>query len=225
MIPNTKKRLRFFIQADRMINFGKFHNSLFDRLKLWIGLNKIGSFLVTLRKYEYYLNQESGIKVKILRQFYRYKWVKQGQKLGFTIYPNVVDYALSLDHWGTIVIGNENRIGAYALIHTSTCIPMGNRVIGDFLRLSAGAKITGKGIKLGNGISVAANSVVTKDCISDNKLLAGMPAKPIKDVIPWVILDGEVFKERFRKIEVLKEKMGLGENLYEITIKNILSSS
>ena len=69
-------------------------------------------------------------------------------------------YGLVISHYGTIVVGNANRIGPYATLHTSTCISDTGRRIGKGLLLSADAKITG--VKCWVIISLCAtNSVVT----------------------------------------------------------------
>lgn len=52
------------------------------------------------------------------------------------------DYGLVIPHHDTIVVGNTNRIGPYAVLHTSTCITGTGRKIGKGLSLSIGAKIT-----------------------------------------------------------------------------------
>lgn len=64
-----------------------------------------------------------------------------GMKLGFTIAENVFGYGLVIPHYGTIVVGSGNRIGNYAVLHTSTCITAGKKNIGDGLYLSTGAKV------------------------------------------------------------------------------------
>ena len=69
------------------------------------------------------------------------------------------------------------------MLHTSTCISGNGKIIGDALYLATGAKMTST-IKLGNGISVGANSVVNKSFDKDNIMIAGMPAKEIKSSKP-----------------------------------------
>ena len=66
--------------------------------------------------------------------------------------------------------------------------------------------ITSK-IRLGNGISIGANSVVNKNFEKDNIMIAGAPAKEIKNMEPWYIRDGEKFHQRVIACERLKEKM------------------
>lgn len=128
------------------------------------------------------------------------------RKFGFSIGYNACDYGLVIPHYGTIVVGNTNRIGPYAILHTSTCITDTGRKIGKGLLLSTGAKITGGDI-LGDHIVVAANSVVTKSFPEGNALLVGMPAIKKTDLFDWnSSLKGEM-KRRVEAIENLKVKM------------------
>ena len=108
-------------------------------------------------------------------------------------------------HHGTIVVGNTNRIGPYAVLHTSTCITDTGRNLGMGLSLSTGAKITG-GEFFGNHIVVAANSVVTESCPDDNVLLVGMPAVQKKLTDLYASLSEEM-KRRVKGIELLKIKL------------------
>ena len=111
-----------------------------------------------------------------------------------------------IPHYGTIVVGNTNRIGPYAVLHTSTCITDIGRKIGKGLSLSTGAKITG-GEVLVNHITVAANSVVTSSFPDGNALLVGMPAFEKKGYTDWYSsLTGE-WKRRVDEVEILKIKM------------------
>ena len=53
--------------------------------------------------------------------------------------------------------------------------------LGDNVLVGAGAKILGS-ITIGNNVVIGANAVVLKD-VSDNTLVAGIPAKVIKENI------------------------------------------
>lgn len=113
-----------------------------------------------------------------------------------------------IPHYSTIVVGNTNRIGPYAVLHTSTCITDTGRKIGKGLSFSTGAKITG-GDVLGDHITVAANSVVTRSFPDGNALLVGMPALKKKGYTDWYSsLTGE-WKRRVDEVENLKIKMGI----------------
>jgi serine O-acetyltransferase len=54
-------------------------------------------------------------------------------------------------------------------------------VIGDYVYMAAGCRIIGP-ITIGNNVVIGANAVVTKS-IPDNSLVAGIPAKIIKENI------------------------------------------
>lgn len=130
------------------------------------------------------------------------------RKLGFSIGYDACDYGLVIPHHGTIVVGNTNRIGPYAVLHTSTCITDTGRKIGKGLSLSTGAKITG-GEVLGDHITVAANSVVTRSFPEGNALLVGIPAIKKRGYTVWYSsLTGE-WKRRVDEVENLKIKMGI----------------
>lgn len=136
---------------------------------------------------------------------YLRKNVRLGEKLGFSIGIHSLGYGVVIPHYGTIVVGGAPRIGNYAVLHTSTCISDNKKVIGDGLYLSTGAKITSE-ITLGNNISIGANSVVNKSYSGDNALVAGAPAKYIKEKEPWYC--GK-YLWRMEQVKLLKKQMNI----------------
>ena len=134
------------------------------------------------------------------------KYLKLGDRLGFSIGYDALGYGVYIPHYGTIVVGGSNIVGNYAVLFTSTCITDNGKSIGDALYLSTGAVITSK-VRLGNGISIGANSVVNKNFEKDHIMIAGTPAKEIKNMQPWYIRDGEKFHQRVLACERLKEQM------------------
>lgn len=132
------------------------------------------------------------------------RYDRLGIKLGFSIGYNVFGYGLVIPHHGTIVVGGNNKIGNYAVLHTSTCITDYNKVIGDGLYLSTGAKITTSS-DLGDGITIAANSVVTKGFEDGFALLAGMPANKKSDRKIWYEQENKAHLKRVLEIEKLKK--------------------
>ena len=161
------------------------------------------SYLEALRKMEYY-GLRGGIS-KALYGYYAYRHKILGLKLGFSINENSLGYGVVIPHHGTIVVG-ENKIGNYAVLHTSTCVTGNGKTIGDGLYLSTGAKITKK-CTLGDGVTVAANAVVTKS-FGSNILLAGVPAEKKKISEAWYLSNGDEFKRRYQQIEKLKIEYG-----------------
>lgn len=203
----SKKQLSFFIMADMMMNRGKFKMTFLDRLKNLFISDDIMKYLEVLRKTSFYKNSSHPINKLLFIWYYR-KLKILGQKLGFSIGVDSLGYGVVIPHHGTIVIGGAPRIGNYAVLHTSTCISDNKKVIGDGLYLATGAKITSE-VTLGDYVSIGANSVVNKSFLDNNVLIAGIPARIIKEESPWFMRDGKLFEERVARIELLKSKMGL----------------
>lgn len=188
-----------------MMNRGYFKEPLKMKLLHLVAPDYIMEFLKVMRKVQYY-SQCKFSGGGILLIINKLLFFRLSRKLGFSIGYNACDYGLVIPHYGTIVVGNTNRIGPYAILHTSTCITDTGRKIGKGLLLSTGAKITGGDI-LGDHIVVAANSVVTKSFPEGNALLVGMPAIKKTDLFDWnSSLKGEM-KRRVEAIENLKVKM------------------
>lgn len=200
---NSKKELSFYLKADRMMNRGTFVYSFKYRLIHWIYPDYIMSYLEAMRKYSYYRHVNS-----MLKYYYYYKYKKLGLKLGFSIGYDVFGYGLVIPHYGTIVVGNSNKIGNYAVLHTSTCISDNGKKIGDGLYCSTGVKITKK-IILGNNCSIGANSLVNKDFQEDGILLGGIPANFIRKSDAWYVRDGQAYINKVNSVEKLKSIMDL----------------
>lgn len=202
-----KKHLRFYLQADMMMNRGYFKVPFRIWLQELLSPDYTMKFLKAMRKVQYYshCNVTGGGIFLIINKI---KFFRLSRMLGFSIGYDACDYGLVIPHYGTIVVGNTNRIGPYAVLHTSTCITDTGRIIGKGLSLSTGAKITG-GEVLGDHITVAANSVVTRSFPDGNALLVGMPALKKKGYTDWYSsLTGE-WKRRVDEVENLKIKMGI----------------
>ncbi len=145
--------------------------------------------------------------MRLLGIYHYFRFRRLGIKLGFTIGPKVFGYGLVIPHYGTIVVGGSNRIGNYAVLHTSTCISDNGKEIGDAMYLATGAKITSR-IYLGNNVSIGANSIVNKS-FESNIMIAGSPARKIKDTEAWYVRDGESYTRKVQLIEELKSSMNL----------------
>lgn len=186
--------------ADRMMNTGTFKRSLTARVKeLFLPDFKM-KFLNTMRKLSYY--KHSGNLLWIL---YHYKYQHLCLKTGYTIGPDVFGYGLVLPHYGTVVVGPKNSIGNYAVLHVCSLITSTGKHIGNNFFVSTGAKIT-TCMSLGDNVTVAANSVVTKSFADNDILLVGMPAVVKKQRGPWWEND-EPFETRHKRCEELRAKM------------------
>lgn len=162
-------------------------------------------FLKLMRKCDYYAN---GSKNTLLFLFYKIKYSRTSQRLGFSIDYTSFGYGLVIPHYGTIVVGGPNKIGNFAVLHTCTCIAGGGKNIGDGLYLSTGSQIVGN-VKIGDNVTVATHSLVLSDCVA-NTLVAGSPSIVKKeDCQPWYRRDGELYFKRVETVKYLKLKYGI----------------
>lgn len=172
--------------------------------------NPIGlvDFLETMRKYSYYKRFGSSLQ----KLWYKYAYAKASIRLGISIGEDCFGYGLTLHHYGTIVIGSNNRIGNFANINTSTNIIANNSIIGDFFFMGSGSVIS-KHVELFDNIKISANSLVNKTFSCSNVVLSGSPASIIKsDNRTWMELysgiDGEWYR-RYTEVQKLYKKMCL----------------
>jgi len=194
----TKKMMKFYIRADSIMNRGGWGFSIGNWIKDWILPDYTLKYLKTLRKVEFYSNTN-----RKLQYIYKIKLKRLGYKTGFSIAKNVFGYGLVIPHHGTIVVGDGNEIGNYAVLHTCVCITVGQKKIGDALYCSTGCKILGN-VKLGNAVTIGANAVVNFSS-EDNCLLVGIPAIKKRCEIEWY--NDEKYKKRVSMCEELKRKM------------------
>lgn len=209
---NNRKELRFYIAADRIMRGEAPEASLFDRICRWLGITiklkggKILEYQRNLRYVDYFSNRKHlNIIERICYLCFKYRYNKYGEELGFSIAPGVFGYGLYIPHYGTIVVGANNTIGNYAVLHTSICIAATGSNIGDSFYISPGGKIT-KAVKLGNNITLGANSILNKSVIGDNKLLIGSPAIEKSCSKAWWERDGIKYYKRIELIERLKKE-------------------
>ena len=143
--------------------------------------NPILRFQRRLRKIEYLTNCKKDPISELRRKFLSIKNTRLGIRLGYTIPINTIGAGLGLPHYGTLVITNNATIGKNCRIHPGVGIGNyhGAPTIGDNVYIGPGAKIFGD-IKIGNNVSIGANSVVTKD-FPDNVSIAGVPAEIISN--------------------------------------------
>lgn len=208
-IIRTKAELDFFIKADCMMNRGYFNRNIFRTLYEILSPDYIMDYLKALRKTNYYRygGGMSSLFGRFIAIYYQSKVNRIGSKLGFSISERTFDYGLVIPHWGTIVVGGGNSIGKYAVLHTSTCITQGGKLIGDYFYLSTGSIVTGD-CNVGNGITIASNSLLNKSISENEALYVGTPCVFKKSYKVWCLNDPK-YQDRIIKIENLKMKYGL----------------
>lgn len=205
----TKKELKFYIWADRIMSGLPLRSTIKERLSYLVsGGDKIIRFQLYMRNLSYYKNLPKRNAYQNFRYwYYKVRYVKISIKLGFSIGPDVFGYGLYIPHYGTIVINNDARVGNFAVVHTCTNIAGGKR-IGNGLYLSTGSQLVGD-IVIGDNVTVASNSLVNKS-YGNNLLIGGVPAKVLKEeYLEWYIRDGKEFFDRVNYVNKLKVEMGI----------------
>lgn len=200
MIILTKKDLRFYILADRVMNGMPENKSIKERIQNLLFGGGIICYLSAMRHYAYYTNTSRNyISFRtVMRGYWGYRYKKLAIKLGFSIGHNSLGYGVVIPHYGTIVVNGDARVGNFAVLHTCTCIA-GKKEIGDFFYLSTGSQIT-KRITIGNGVTVAAHSLVNHST-GNNVLLVGAPAEVKRSDYPlWIDRGNTVYKYRVEKV-------------------------
>lgn len=135
-----------------------------------------------LRKTEYYNNCKKSLWWKPYNFYLRYRLIKAGAKLGFTIPRNVFGPGLSIAHVGTLIVNGGTRVGANCRIHN--CVHIGTEAghtmkapsIGDNVFIGPGAVIVGD-ITIGDNVAIGANSYVNKSFAEPGVTVAGSPAR------------------------------------------------
>ncbi len=156
-------------------------HSQYEKYTVMIYFKKpIIRFLRRMRRIEYLTNCKSeNIFYRLQRRYLVLLNDRLGVRLGFTIPINTIGPGLCLPHYGTIVISSNSKIGKNCRIHHGVGIGNynGSPIIGDNVYIGPGAKLFGN-IKVGDNVSVGANSVVNKS-VENNVAVAGVPAKVI----------------------------------------------
>lgn len=154
------------------------------RWRFWMALQHPTIYFArTLRRVEYFQNCRRGPFGRVIGSIYKVHFRLLSIYLGYTIPPNTCGPGLKLNHWGTIVISPEARIGSNARINV--CVNIGLKdglapTIGDNVYIGPGAKLFG-GINIGNNVQIGANAVVNKS-FPDNVSVVGVPARIVRSL-------------------------------------------
>lgn len=205
----SKKELAFYLKADYMMGRGKWKPTFITRVKELFFPDYIHRYLVYMRKACYYSNFSSKSLGGVKYVYYKWRFRRLGLRLGFSLGYKSFGYGLVIPHYGTIVVGEDNRCGNYCVLHTSICISgeKGGKLIGDALYASSGCRIN-KPITLGNNVQICSNSVVNNSFEDNNVVLGGMPAVIKKqDVMPWY--HGWEAEKWRNQVEELRMQLGL----------------
>jgi len=181
----SKQDLEFYLEADRLA-LQRPVRTLSVILKEFIADDEVWKFQRLLRKCEYYKNKKKNWFEWASFLYHYRKFVKLSARLGFTIPLNSFGPGLSIAHHGTIVVSGKAEIGENCRIHV--CVNIGASAtdgdaapqLGNNIYIGPGAKLFGS-IKLSDNIVIGANSVVNKSFEEENIIIAGVPAKKIRN--------------------------------------------
>jgi serine O-acetyltransferase len=130
-----------------------------------------------LRRTERWMG-EPYLHAHLMYLYWRLRLRHLGIRMGLSIPPGVFGPGLSIPHYGSIVVNDKVRAGAFCRIHSATNIGENGGsapVIGDGVYLAPGSVVYGAA-NIGSRSVVAANSVVGVSAPSGS-LIAGVPAK------------------------------------------------
>jgi len=181
---------REYLKRDYKSNNFDTGNLLKNFTKRQLGFSKIEVFIRLLRKVEFLSNSKSSLLKKLLLIYYYKKFISLSVKLGFSIPINVFGPGFSIPHYGTIVVNPNSKVGKNCRLHVGVNIGSSGGseiapVIGDNCYIGPGTVIFGD-IEIANNISISANSTVFKSFEKEHFIIAGSPAKYIKeDSLVW----------------------------------------
>lgn len=161
----SKEDLMLYIKADKKAN-------KFTGCKAHI--NVIYKYLKRLRITEYYVNSKKNKLIITVSKFLLYRL---SVKTGITIGLNCFGKGLYIPHYGYVVCNDTAIFGEYCILQCGVNISEGASG-GNRIFFGTGAKIM-KNVYVADNTIIGANSVVTKDILEKNCVVAGVPAKHI----------------------------------------------
>lgn len=145
--------------------------------------DEIWKYEIRLRKYEFWINQPSGLVSKIMRIVNKFMFHSISVKLGIFIGPNTCGKGLCITHINGIQINGHATVGDNLRIQE--CVTIGGSGdgvprLGNNIFLGSGCKVIGE-VQIADRCVVGANAVVVKDVLEEGITVAGVPARKISD--------------------------------------------
>lgn len=204
----SKKATEFYIKADAIMNRTAWHRSWFGKI---FYPSKLRSYFVVLRKLEYYATPpiKCNPLFYLIYLYYKIRYDRLGYQLGFEIPLWSIGYGCRVPHSGSIVLNGATKIGNYCCLMNLTTFADGNlKEIGDECYIATSV-VVAKKVKIADGCKISASSFVNKDCLEENMLIGGVPAKIIKKTTPWT----NECREDVEEYERLRLEMGLPKDI------------
>lgn len=187
---DSKEKLIEWIKRDRVSSGFPAKASFKERIIGCFAPNYILCFEKLLRRVEYVNNCKSGPLWRVVLGVLRWRLRRVQVRLGFTIPINVFGPGLSIPHYGSIVVSQNACVGDNCRLHC--CVNIGASggkevapTIGNNVYIGPGAILFGD-ITIADGVFVGANATVNRSFETDNVVIAGTPAKIVKEnTSPW----------------------------------------
>lgn len=131
----------------------------------------------------YYGKRNKNILFLVLYILSYRRMSRMGERIGIECGECVFGKRIKIYHSFGTVINGQARIGNDCKLYGNNCIGNNGRNnkcpnIGNGVRLCVGSKVLGD-VTIANNVTVAAGAIVIKDCLEENAILAGVPAKII----------------------------------------------
>lgn len=181
----SKEELKKVIKFEKSLyKSGDCYNDIKNKLLLERE-PQMWKYIKALRISEYHYNNRNSIFHAIMYYFWHRRKNKIGYKLGFEIWENSVDEGLLIYHPSSIIINGFASIGKNCVFHGNNCI--GNDgltsecpTVGNGVEFGAGSMAIGN-IYIADNVMVASGAVVVNSINEKNVVVAGIPARKIKD--------------------------------------------
>ena len=165
----SKDDYKAYLLADLIALTGNSKMDFRFKLKQLFAPHQTLKFQRRLRKLEYYGNCRKNFFGKAYYYYLKFFFRRTSMKMGFSIPENVFGPGLAIVHYGTIVVSSNAKIGKNCRLHVCT-------------NIGASSGRSEAPIKIGNNIAIGANSTVGRSFEEDKILIAGSPAKRIKNI-------------------------------------------
>lgn len=169
----SKKDYLYYLECDKIALRKTGKRPRFKHDIVW-------SFQRLLRKCEYYENCRPDFIGRIYSKWLKYRLVCLSHKLSFSIALNSCGPGLCIEHYGTLYIngkvGKNFRVIGNAVIGATE--PHKTPILGDNVFMGFGSAVIGD-VTIADGVAIGANAVVTKDILTPNVSVVGIPAKII----------------------------------------------
>ena len=176
MMISTKKQLKNCLSIEK--NFYVPTSSLSRNIRdILLGGPNVErwKYVKALRKLEYYYNNRNkNIACAFMNLYYARRFNKLGFRLGIELNRGVFDEGLMIYHTSGIVVNGDAKVGKNCTLHGANVIGnMGNDlkapIIGDNVRLGAGAKVLGN-VYIADDIQIGAGAIVLHSCYEKGAL-------------------------------------------------------